>query len=226
MPYPNARAPRRLPVRADSLEPVQQPTPPGLATQVDYYCCQLIKHPAGLAVFHSFAEYLHAALLEGDPAVLHLVPQPFRLRVNGRYYTPDYYVARSDGLPEVGELKPRGEFDPALQVPLAAFFDQQGWTFKVVANETVLARQREAENWLEVVRALVIGRDIDTTVAETDVLARVAHHGALSFGELVELGNREQTYPLELASLRLLHRGRLKADLVNAPFGLETRLSA
>jgi hypothetical protein len=226
MPYRNARAARRPPVRADSLEPVQQPTPPALATQVDYYCCQLIKHPAGLSAFHSFAEYLHAGLLEGDPAVRHLVPQPFRLRVNGRAYIPDYYAARTDGPIEVGELKPRGEFDPALHEPLSAFFAQQGWTFKVVANEALLARQREAENWLEIVRALVIGHDIDTTAAETDVLARLAHHETLRFGELLERGQREQTYPEELAALRLLHRGRLHADLASAPFGLDTRLRA
>jgi hypothetical protein len=94
----------------------------------------MIKHPY-LSEFHSRAEYLHAGLLEGDPAVISYVPQGVRVRLRQRWYTADCYVQREGQRPRVLELKPRGEMAEEDQVPLTHFFAQYGWVFEVVSNE-------------------------------------------------------------------------------------------
>jgi len=201
------------------LEPRQQPTPRPLETAADFYQQHMLKHPYR-SDFHAEAERLHAGLLEGDPAVSSYVPQPFRLRVGRRRYIPDCYVLR-DGQRLVRELKPEGRLDAALRDPLTAFFSQQGMCFEVLANEALFERRTEAENWLDIVQTLYVGRDFDTAAAETDVLDTLAG-GAAALGDLLDPGDRERTYLTELALFRLLHRGRVGAALADATLDYDT----
>lgn len=211
-------------VKADSLEPVQQPTSPAFQTATDFRQQVMLKFPR-LADFHSYAEYLHAGLLEGDPHVQSYVPQPFRLRIGKRRYTPDCYVVADNQPRRVQELKPRGELPDALRVPLTHFFAQHGMRFEVIDNEAVYARATEAENWLEIVRILHQARELGTAPAEYALLERVRGSGTFTLGDVVDPGDRARTYRDEVALFRLLHRGTLRADLTSAPLDFDTEIT-
>lgn len=211
-------------VSTETLTPCQRYTLPNFKTATDFYQVHLLKHP-GLSEFHSFAELLHAGLLEGDPHVINYVPQPFMLWLGKRRYTPDCYVARDNGPREVLELKPRGEFPEAKRDALTQFLEQHAMVFKVVSNESVYERRLEAENWLEIVRNLYLARDLDTIQAEQQVMEHVRLAGECPFGVLVDTGDRESSYSDEIAVMRLLHHGQLTANLSDRPFDLDTVLS-
>lgn len=210
-------------VRVDSLIPCQHRARRQFRIAADVRVQRMLKHPH-VSEFHSLAEYLYAGLLEGTPSVTCYIPQPFALAVGKRRYTPDFYVVDGDQR-RVLELKPRGEFAEALRGPLDAFFAAQGMRFEVVSNESVFSRVVEAQNWLEIVRALYLSRDLDTLAAETQVLALVEHDRSLTIGDVVDPGNREGTLNLEIALFRLLHRGCLKAPLSDRALDLDTRVT-
>ncbi|WP_138441354.1 hypothetical protein [Marinobacter alexandrii] len=197
-------------VRLPSLEPVQHRANRRFRSHCDFWQQRLLKHPHR-SEFHSRAEYLHAGLLEGNPAVTAFVPQPFLLQVGRQWYTPDVYVVE-DGRRRVVEIKPEGRMDEALQGPVTAFFARHDVAFEVVANERILEQQQAAENWLELVRRLVAAGERDTTVAETQVWeALLRQPQGLTLGALIDGGARERTYTREIALYRLMHRGRVRA---------------
>jgi len=220
LPYDPALARQ---VKADFLEPCQQRTTPNIKTACDFRSQVMLKHPY-LSEFHSLAEHLHAGLLEGDPAVTSYVPQPFRLRVRGRQYTPDCYVA-ADGKPRrVLELRPGGEMPEELATPLRHFFAGFGMVFEVVNNESVIKRKTEAENWLEIIRILYLARDLSTTDAEQTVLEILYEKGTCTLGDLIDPGDRERTYSREIALFRLMHRGHVVGELATAPLDYDTEV--
>lgn len=196
-------------VRLDSLLPAEVPTPIDLLRQADCYEQCGVKYPLR-GTFHSYAELLHFALCEGDPLVTTFIPQPYRMRIDGKPYIPDAYLVRG-GERIVVELKPHGEFDDAKRVPLEAFFRFHGMRFVVVSNDSMLAREIEALNWLEVVRTLASAVDIDTSRAELELWQTFADEPHWALGDLLDAGDRQQGFVRELALWRLLHRGKLRA---------------
>ena len=182
----------------------------------------MLKHPH-ISEFHSHAEHLFAGLLEGDPDVTTYVPQPFALQIGKRRYKPDFYVLDSQRR-RVLELKPRGEFDTQLQALLESFFAAHDMMFEVISNESVMAKIAEAENWLEIVRALYLNQDLDTVSAEADLHERFDAKPRQSLGDLVDPGDRDGTLEIEIAVFRLLHRGRLRANLESAPLDFMTEI--
>lgn len=211
-------------VQADTLEPHQQKTAPSLKTACDFRQQCMLKHPF-LSDFHCRAEHLHAGLLEGDPAVTSYIPQPFRLRVRGRRYTPDCYVV-ADTMPRrIRELKPDGAMPEDVQIPLIHYFAQYGMQFEVISNESVFERAIEAENWLEIVRILYLARDLDTADAEQAVLETLCQKGPCTLGDVIDPGDRARTYWQEIALFRLMHRGHVAGALTARPLDFDTQVS-
>lgn len=209
-------------VRIDALVPVQHRADRSFRIAADVRLQRMLKHPH-VSEFHSHAEHLYAGLLEGNPSVSVYVPQPFALQVGKRRYKPDFYVV--DGNQRyVLELKPRGEFDPALLGPLEAFFATQGMRFEVISNESVIERIVEAQNWLEIVRALYLNRELDTLAVEARLLTRFEVESALTVGDIVDPGDRDGTLEEEIALFRLLHGGKLKANLDGTPLDYPTQV--
>lgn len=206
-----------------TLVPRQRHTPPRLQRAYDFRSFWALKHSEQRSEFHSFAEYLHAGLLEGDPAVTCFVPQPFLLLVLGQYYTPDCYVL-VNGHRLVIEVKPGGVMDDAMRISLEGFFKIQGMEFKVITNESIVARRLEAENWIEIVHNLYAARDIDTQANELRILESIQQQDTvgITLGEIVDPGDRERTYNDEIALLRLLHRGLVHADMRHTVFDYDS----
>ncbi|MBT3015962.1 MAG: hypothetical protein N0C84_22835 [Candidatus Thiodiazotropha taylori] len=211
-------------VKAESLEPHQHPTSPAFMTACDFHRQHMIKHPFA-SDFHSYSELLHACLLEGDPTVISYVPQPYRLRVQKKRYTPDCHIV-SEGEPQrVVELRPGGKMPEHEKLALVAFFQQFRTVFEVISNESVLEREMEALNWREIVQILHQARQFTTTDAEQQVLERLTQKGPCSLGDIIDDGDRERTYLLEIALFRLLHRGYLRAELHEAPLDYDTEVT-
>lgn len=210
-------------VHATSLTPIQHTTSRSFRTAADVRLQCMVKHPH-LSEFHSLAEHLHAGLLEGTSTVSCYVPQPFRLRIGKRRYTPDCYVVEGHQR-RVIELKPRGEFDDALKAPLEAFFAVQGMAFEVLANESVYERALEAQNWLAVTQVLHLNRDMETHAQELQLLDDLQARQSCVLGDILDPGNRYESAALELATFRLLHRGVLTANLTEAALDFDIRVA-
>ncbi|MDR9423656.1 MAG: hypothetical protein RI567_00035 [Marinobacter sp.] len=207
--------------------PAQQATSLKLTKSTDYYEQRCVKYP-DRASFHCYAEFIHALLLEAAPEVTSFVPQPYQLVVKGRLYTPDAYVVRS-GRIQVLELKPGGKFDEQDEALLVAFFEQYGMHFEVVANETVLAQEQLARNWLPLIQVLAQAQaqGIETQIEEQQLFdAARAHGDALTVGELLTDAPRRDRYWQELALYRLLHRHDLKCNLGEAPLDYDKVITA
>lgn len=202
-------------VKANSLQPTQQPSSQEILVSADTYQQRLLKYPLR-AVFHSYAEFIHALLLEADPAVRSFVPQPFLLWVNGRRYTPDCYVQRDSG-PVVVELKARGEMKTPPPALVKQFFNWEGMDFEVLDNEAVLAREAEALHWLRLIQVMVVANQygLDTRAAEIDLLQACAMQASQTVGDLISPRRHCELDLREVALYRLLHQHRLETDLVH-----------
>ncbi len=209
-------------VSAGSLTPCQSKTNRNFRTATDFRMAQLLKH-AKPSEFHSVSEYYHALLLEGDSSVTQYVPQPFRLMIGKRRYTPDCYVVR-DGLIDVVELRPKAEFDESRRQALVAFFRLHNMRFVVIPNEAVLNRRLEAWNWQMIVQMLVCHRDMDTLRWENELLEDAFKKGSLEFGSHVIRQDRRSSRSKEIALLRLLHKGKLTANLTEHRFNFAMEL--
>ena len=196
--------------KADTLTPQQQMTPIREKISQDFRERQMLKYP-GLAQFRNRAEYLFAGLLEAAPEILSYIPHPFRLRIGKQLYTPAFFVVR-DGY-RVISIHRKDELTPAIRDPLSHYLALHRMDFTVIAEQAIKDHCIEAENWLEIVRVLYLARDLHTGAEEQALLARLQRDERYPLDELVDPGDRQGTYPTEIAIFRLLHRGLLQASL-------------
>ena len=200
-------------VKCDISEPVQCPTSRKLRTQCDYYARVMLKHPY-LSEFHCYPELLHAALLEADRTVVSYVPQPFRMWVGNRRYTPDVYVVCDGRRRQVIELKPRGEMEDELKDPLERYFARNNMQFVVVDHDAILARRIEAENWLQILQILIQAANFPTDPEEEAIITRLSNR-SLTLGDIADRGNRDHTYLTEVALFRLTHKGLVASSNIS-----------
>lgn len=187
-------------------------------------CC--LKYP-GRGVFHSYAEYLHGILLDIDPDVTSFVPQPYTLRVARTRYIPDVFAVRAQQQ-QVIELKGKQGLAPVIEASARAFFADYGILFSVVSNNTVLAREQEALNWLPLLQVL-IGAErngLDTQTMASTLLTRCRRFPGTTVEELLSPARRPTQYVEEVALYRLLVSHQLSADLVSAPLNYSSVLTA
>jgi len=210
-------------VKAPDLIPRQRQDAKKLKRKADWYERVMIKHPAR-SLFHSLAELYHAALLEANTEVISYVPQPYSLLIGSRRYLPDCFVLKNDERIVI-ELKPRGEMDSELEIPLQQFFKSKGMRFLVVPNEWALEQSLKAENWLTILSVLVFGKLYETADQEARLLDRFFLQPQLNVGDVIDPGNRLDCFYEELALFRLIHQGHLVANLDSSPLDYDTEIS-
>lgn len=193
-------------------------TPAPAPRTKEAYWQRFLKYPR-LSLFESRSELLHAALLEGDPAVSAFVPHPFRLRAAARGFSGCYL--RRDGIRVARVIAAHDALSDALQSSLREFFASHRMYFEVISEQAILTRETEARNWLYIVRRLIETNMLDTTARETLLLRRMRSYGEKTLVELI--GNPIRTRD-EIALFRLLHRGALRARLDREPLNANTRL--
>ena len=210
----------RITVIGGSLIPHQHRASRGFRRSCDLRCFRGLKFP-GIGEYHSHAEYLHACLIEGEPAVTAYVPQPFLLGIGRRRYTPDVYVVRA-GERWVYELKPRGEFEPGLTEALTVFFRFHGMHFGVIANEAMLTRQVEAVSIAALLRLLRAGTQYDTSTEQAELYTTLVQAGEMTLAELLADYHGVARHRREVALGRMVLTGQISAALADVPFGYNT----
>ena len=210
-------------VKAPDLIPRQRLDAKRLKRRTDWYERVMIKHPTR-SLFHSLAELYHAALLEANADVISYVPQPYSLLIGSRRYIPDCFVFKNDERVVI-ELKPRGEMDSELEIPLQQFFKSKGMRFLVVPNEWALEQSLKAENWLTILSVLVFGNLYETADQESRLLDRFFLQPNLNLGDVIDPGNRLGCFYEELSLFRLIHQGHLAANLDSSPLDYDTEIS-
>ncbi|KZY81119.1 hypothetical protein A3740_25570, partial [Oleiphilus sp. HI0068] len=183
----------------------------------------MIKYP-GAAEFHSYDEYLYAALQEGDPRVVSYIPQPLKLRYRGVPYRPDAYVLKRDGR-YIIELKPRGEWDDEKLAALKAFCQLHNLIFELIANESARERETEALNWWRIVRVLYRARHVNTDNHELNILLEWPLGQTFPLRHWLHPLDRESRAMSEVALFRLLHRGKIQGNLTQCRLSYDLELS-
>ncbi|WP_417215331.1 TnsA endonuclease N-terminal domain-containing protein [Alcanivorax sp.] len=186
---------------------------------------QFPKHAADSSECHSPAEYLYCCLLEADPEVTHFVPQPFRLWVGNRRYTPDFYVRRRSGPAQVIEVKPASAIPVQDQEPLERFFRREGMQFSAVSNEQIFEREPEARHWLHIIQVLMRFKSLETRHREQDILEQLLAGHDVTVGDVLPPQESVPSPVTEVALFRLLHQGVITADLRIEPLNVDTVLS-
>ncbi|WP_033414031.1 hypothetical protein [Kangiella aquimarina] len=198
-------------------------TPLRFRRQTNYYEQIMLKHPLP-SPFHSLAEYLHAGLLEADPAVQSYVPQPYQFNINGKRYVPDIFVVRGNQK-IVMELKPESKLPFHYEQYLVPFLQKYHIRFEVITNESVLAQEQKALNWLKIVRVLVAAQQnrIRTSQLQDEIISMLASSDeGMELGDLIDSGDRQRTYTMEIAVFRLAYAGLISLTLDRAPLDFDT----
>lgn len=214
-------------IRCPNLgSPKQHPTRRGFKVRVDCYLSRLSKYLSDIAVSHCRAEMLFWGILEGDPEVRALVPQSHRFYLGTRMYTADIYY-RKAGRRIIAELKPEAEFEEFEEISfhIREFLKPTLYEFKHITNESVFEREIFALNWLTISRTLVTSTDINTVVAEEDVLDRLTGSPSLAVGDIIEMNNRILGCRTEIALFRLANRGKVQMALEHAVMTADTEVT-
>jgi len=213
-------------VSADTLVPSQQPTPRGLLQKADCYQQRFLKYP-GIAVCHSYAEFIHLIYLEMDTGVSAFVPQPFKLLVRGyrKPYIPDCFVVRC-GQPQVIEIKAGGSLAQAFNYQVATFLQWHDMPFSVVSNEAILAHEQEALHWLPIIQLLACAQvmGIDTQAQEYRLLEKALSAERLQVSDLLNAGLRGEQWLDEIALHRLIYTHKFKVDLHQAALNWQSEV--
>lgn len=209
--------------KTDSLIASQQRSARKLLRSADCYQQKFIKFPQ-VGIFHSYAELLHAALLEADKEVESFVPQPFLFRIGKKRYPPDCYFIKN-GKRFIAELKPLGKLSDETKIPMEEFCRRENMTFLVLSNESVMEQEQLALNWLKIIRTLNSALDIPTFDQEQLLMDRLFHEGECELGDIVFKGDRLDQKQYEIALFRLAHKGCLTLDLEQKYLSYSTKVS-
>ena len=89
-----------------------------------------------------------------------------KMKIGVRRYIPDcFYLKNGERI--IIELKPRGEFNQELQIPITVYLKFKGFQFKVISNESILEQETLGLNWLYIVRTIIGSRNEDTGKSRT-----------------------------------------------------------
>jgi hypothetical protein len=197
-------------VHCASLVPLQKKANIVQIQSSNFHAQYMLKH-SGCSEFFTYIDYLYSGLLEGDKDVHSYVPRPFVLRVGKRYFTPSFYV-NSLGNKQIVNIASK-PLNISISFSLETFFVKHGFAFTQHISDNIIKHQIEALNWLDIVKRLYISRNLDTTNEEREVLLFLFNHGTCRVDDLVDPGDRESSMLKEIATLRLLHKHEIKADL-------------
>jgi len=208
-----------------AAEPARQNTMSAFKVRkaADCYLQMFLKYPS-VGVFHSYSELLHAALLESNPDITNFTPQPKGFVINGKRYIPDCFYLQNKKRYFV-EIKPRGKFTKAKEMPLTSALNEFDTSFLVVSNESLLKQSTKAKNWLHIVRMLVSARYETTIGEEDDIYDKLVSKGELTIADIVDRGNRIDGRGYEIALFRLAHQGLITLSLDSKQLSYETEVS-
>lgn len=209
-------------VKQVDLVPCQQSTKLAFQKKCDFHLQQFIKHPL-ISEFHSYAEKLHACLLEATPSVSCFVPQPTKLIRAGKRYTPDCYYCE-DGIDIYVEIKPEARMEEFDESFWSSYFQFKGAQFRLISNESIFAQETLALNWLGITKTLLDHQHLDTQSLEYDLLDRLVVSPSMTLEHIVNSGDRNASLVFEVALFRLAHLGHVMIQCDRAPLNWNTKV--
>ena len=211
-------------VKTDDLTPSQHGMTINKKKSLDYYERTMKKH-AQISFFVSKADLYFAALLESDPTVSTYVPRPFKLSVGRQQYIPSFYVVKG-GKKYVIDLSTNSKMNDSLKNSLTQFFSQYCMKFKLQCRKKILRKETLARNWLTIVSVLNQTENLETHNEEIKIISLLESNKRLILGEIVDPGNRLESFAMEAAIFRLLHRGLVRSNLADntIDYGMEFSL--
>lgn len=211
-------------VSSDSPIPSQKVAKINVIRSSDFYFLHCLKFN-DVAEFHCYEEFIYGLLLESDNSVSSFVPHPFNLAVNNRAYIPSFYVVRNNHR-EVIELNSSGHVDETFNRAVSSFFSKENISFKVISKESVLDRERLALHWLPLIQVMVTADQygIYTEEIESNFLQKIINGSAITIGDLIEPGLRDEQSRDEIALYRLIHSNKVQVNLNNSPIDFDTEV--
>ena len=208
-------------VQVESWSPQQIPSSLKLLKSTNFYEQKFLKFPS-IGQFHSLAELYFAALLESKRDVTTFVPQPFRFRIGSRFFIPDFFYVEN-GQKTIVELKAPSGLEDNRWAMLKDECASNGYEFKLVPNEQIYHQEIMAENWLTIVRVLISHSEIDTKSEQREIFDNFGIDQTFAFSKIVDSGDRLNTLNREVALFRLLHLGRVSAELSTDTLNYDTQ---
>lgn len=210
-------------VQSHSLEINQITVTQKIKTASNYYSKRFIKCRQ-IAEFTDYYGLIFAALLESNSNCVSFTPRPFRLRVLGRPYIPDFCLVGNRER-EIVDIA-NGFANKQINESLTNFFNNNGFKYSVITTNSLKAEQQKAESWLQVVSLLVTTRDFNSHFEEEVILNGISSGKIENLGDIVDVGDRNGTLAYEIALFRLMHGGFVIANLDNSPLNYNTELSS
>lgn len=212
-------------------------TPRGLQTATNYYLGSFIKTGDAVSEFHSYAEYLYAGLLEGDPTTAVFNAQPpdhvvkYISQGKRKLYRPDFSVHFKAAAvnPKVVEIKSDTQYDTFCRLHCdryTEYFTDQGYEYCVIRNSSVLEQSVLALNWIRLVQYL---RTLSSVCEPSGQLKRqvmklVSTTGEPTVGEVCAYLDAVNRDLVICAALLAIHQGHLSTELATLRFSMASRL--
>ena len=195
-------------VKIESITPKQQyDYAKRIAVQTHSFFQVFIKFQY-LAIFHSYAELLHAARLESNPDVSTFTPQPVNIYVNDQRYVPDCFHIEN-GKQIITEIKKSPESRVKNRAAIEEKLNESDIAFRVIDNHSVLKDERELLNWLQIVRSLTLNKHLSTEEQENLIIEYKECNKEFQIFDLVIQDDTRQSFLYELAFIRLLYKHQL-----------------
>jgi hypothetical protein len=210
-------------VQSHSLEIQQITVTQKMKTASNYYSKRFIKC-GQIAEFTDYYGMIFAALIESNSNYISFTPRPFRLKVLGRPYIPDFCLV-GNGDREIIDIV-NGFANEKIDKVLTNFFNNNGFKYSVITTDSLKAEQQKAESWLQVVSLLVTTKDFNSHYEEDVILNGISSGEIENLGDIVDSGDRNGTLASEIALFRLMHGGFVIANLDNSPLSYNTELSS
>lgn len=176
--------------------------------------------------FASRLEYLNWLLLESTPDVVEFCEHFPEVQLESQYYVFDMWVRRADGREECLEVVPNDrypglkEFGPASSSwnAICRWGRAHGYACERVTEAKLAPHMRRIQNTRRMLPFVQFALEHPDPELECVVLLRLML-ADLSIRELVRCYPSEMSSDVTAVTAKLLHAGKITADLAHAHFG-------
>jgi hypothetical protein len=176
--------------------------------------------------FATHLEYLHWLMLEGTPEVVQLCEHYPEVRLETQYYVFDMWLRWKDGHEECREVVPGygyhgvKEFGPATSgwTVIHNWSREHGYVCERITEQAIAPQMRRIQNWRRMLPFVRFAQEHPDIELEAVVLLKLLL-ADLSLRELMRTQPARQGIAVSAAVAKLLHAGKISADLDHGHFG-------
>ena len=169
--------------------------------------------------FGSRMEFFHWLLLEGDPEVVQLCEYYPSVQLESREFVFDMWVRWRDGRQECREVLTGGSREMPEWAVLVHWAQERGYGCRLVTEQQFAGSMKRINNWRRMLPFVKYAIDNPDAELERAVLQRLRVLTDLPMRELVRVHPRANDTTVTAVVAKLLHSGKLAADLDIQHFG-------